>query len=621
MADAASHAIRSKGNTLIEAEDYSNRSEQFPYAEPCKKCSGQHNLGFFWKDSWFELEVVVAMDNRFDLSLRASSATGTSIALFTMGEDSQEPTQLDVVQVPKTTSWNDYIVTEKLQLTLPAGKHRLRFRNLVDGANVDYITFSAKSDTLATNGLGQSLTVVHPPKNQGADKNPLKGFGSGWWREKDDYATVGFQYIEWGRLEPKDDQFDWDYVEEVLAREGTRGRHLILQFVVDWDYREPLDENYVGPDWLLKMVGEHKGHADEDDPSSRPMRATKYNHPQYEVEAVEAIEALTGYFKNDPRVFILQAGLLGFWSEWHTFPREDWSPNVRTKQAVMKAYLNNLPEHVFTQIRYPNEATVKPRYRVGYTNGSATPTDHGYEFGQQIEARSLWKNGPITGEWPPNVEEPFWQRFFQTDEGQKFIDQGHYSTLLMPEPKHIKEQIADWAPEDRFMDMHRSLGYKLQADRVRHVFTDDGHLNIELTLANAGIAPFYQDWNLQLAILDGTSSEVRDLLPVEADLRKLAPGDTMTLKAKGNVKLNQDVLHRIAFRILQPMADAGKSEAWLLEARNTYVVLANEIDVIAGKWNDQNALEGGWNVLAPIQSTLTADTASLPFEGSFRPRD
>ncbi|MGB7328045.1 MAG: DUF4832 domain-containing protein [Rubripirellula sp.] len=459
------------------------------------------------------------------------------------------------------------------------------------------------------------VSVVLPPKNAGADKNPLKGFGSGWWRPNDDYATVGFQYIEWGRLEPKDDRFDWEYVEEVLDREGTRGRHLILQFVVDWDYREPLDENYVGPDWLLKKVGEHRGHADENDPSSRAMRATKYNDPQYVAEATEAIEALTGYFKDDPRVFILQAGLLGFWSEWHTFPREDWSPNRRTKQTILKAYLDHLPEHAFTQIRYPNEASVKPQYRVGYTNGSATPTDHGYEFGQQIEAQSLWKNGPVTGEWPPNVEKPFWQLFFQTDEGQKFIDQGHYSTLLMPEPKHIKEQLSDWTPDSRFMDMHRSLGYKLQAEQVRHVFADDGQLHIELTLANAGIAPFYQNWNLQLAILDGTSSEVKDLIPVDTDLRKLAPGETMTLKVTSNRELDRNASHRIACRILQPKADADKSETWLLDARNTYVVLANEIDVIEGQWNDQNAIEGGWNILAPIQSELS------PFEGSFRPRD
>ena len=42
------------------------------------------------------------------------------------------------------------------------------------------------------------------------------------------------------------------YVEDVLDRTGTRGRHLNLQFVVDWDFNEPIEKNYLGPDWVAE---------------------------------------------------------------------------------------------------------------------------------------------------------------------------------------------------------------------------------------------------------------------------------------------------------------------------------------------------------------------------------
>lgn len=607
FANAEPHNIRQRGKTLIEAENYSAVSKNYPYGEPCTKCSGQNNLGFFWKDSWFEIEVQIPDDSVYDVSLRASSVDGTSIELLDRDRDDAERQRIGLFNVPKTREWSRYAVVESIKLSLTAGKHTLRFKNLGEGANVDFITFAAASQ--------DQITSYSPPKSVGPYKNPLKGFGSGWWRADDDYATVGFQYIQWRELEPKDNQFDWSYVEEVLNREGTRGRHLILQFVVDWDYREPVEANYLGPDWLLKKVGEHRGLADPKNPSSRKMRATKYNNPAYIEEATEAIEALTGYFKDDPRVFVLQAGLLGFWSEWHTFPREDWSPNPQTKRAILDAYLKNLPAASFTQIRYPNEESVQPRIGIGYTNGSATPTNHGYEFGKVIEQQSLWKNGPITGEWPPNVEKQYWKRFFQTNEGEKFVRQARYSTLLMPEQKQIKQQLPGWKTDDRFMSMHQQMGYNLQAQRVRHLVSDDDRLHLEIKLHNAGIAPFYQDWNVQLGILDGRN--VVETISLDTDLRKLGPGTSSVLKCVSTQKYDRNHNHRIGLRILQPGADQNKTKRWPLEARNVYVVLANEVDVVDGMWGKRNELAGGWNIVCP--SPMQVHETSFPFAGSFRP--
>lgn len=44
-----------------------------------------------------------------------------------------------------------------------------------------------------------------------------------------------------------------------------------------------------------------------------------------------------------------------------------------------------------------------------------------------------------------------------------------------------------------------------------------------------------------------------------------------------------------------------KTSRWELDARYTYVVSVNELDVVPGFCNARNALEGGWNRLDEVQ--------------------
>ncbi len=613
---AEPHQIRQRGRTLVEAENFSRASDGFPYAESCRECSGQQNLGFFWKNSWFEMELDVSTTCQVAVSLRASSLQGTKIAIQLRDEAEAEPdTSPDAmgIDIPQTGAWTNYKNTAATQIVLPAGKQTLRFTNLQEGAaNLDYITFSVEASAVKT----------RPPVTAGPPINPLKGFNTGWWRNED-YASVGFQYLQWGDFEPKDNEFNWDYVEQILNREGTRGRHCILQFVVDWAYDDPLESNYRGPQWLLEKVGEHKGTADPQDPNSQSLRATRYNDPQFIAEASEAIEALLTRYKDDPRTFLIQVGVLGFWGEWHTFPRVDWSPTNETKSAILNAYLSNLGADHHTQVRYPDDPAVKPTRGIGYNNGSATLTEHGEEFGNLINEQELWRNGPVGGEWPPNISDAgIWKRFFQTDEGLTFLTKGHYSTMLPPEGKDIVKFIPNWRRDARFMTMHRRMGYNLQVTEVRQLSpsASPGQLHVEIDLHNAGIAPFYKNWDVQLGILGRDSTDVID---VATDLRSIGPGETVTISAVAELSSPNDN-HRLGLRILQPGAldEHTNDQRWILKARNVYVVLSNEVRVVEGTWGPKKQFQGGWNILStvPRESNRPTSTAiSFPFQGSFRP--
>ena len=117
---------------------------------------------------------------------------------------------------------------------------------------------------------------------------------------------------------------------------------------------------------------------------------------------------------------------------------------------------------------------------------------------------------------------------------------------------------------------------------------------------------------------------VVDSINVESDLRTLLPGNSLTLTATTK-PLDWSKRYKMGLRILQPGADKEKDEGWKLNARNVYVVTANDIEVIDGVWDENKALRGGWNMLGDlnVQATIPqlADEGFFPFQGSFRPID
>ena len=169
------------------------------------------------------------------------------------------------------------------------------------------------------------------------------------------------------------------------------------------------------------------------------------------------------------------------------------------------------------------------------------------------------------------------------------------------------------------------MGYNFRVTEVRHFYASDStRKHIEVDLSNVGIAPFYKDWNVELAICDEGMDSIVERIDVETDIRAIEPSDSITLKATTNKPLDPLRGYQLALRILQPGADEDKTEAWKLNERNVYVVLANEIEVIDGIWDKKtNALRGGWNVLGKVDlpPAMPSQAAGkfFPFEGSFRP--
>ena len=452
---------------------------------------------------------------------------------------------------------------------------------------------SAESESNITdptgNGPGETEIEVHTYlKTQGPDKNPLKGWNSGWWNSREE-ASVGFQYIPWKEFEPKNGQFDYENVEQIIDRPGSRGRHVSLRLYCDW-FGESLVSRGC-PEWMYTEVGVKRLRGENG------RYITDFNDPNFIKEATQAIRALGNRYDDDPRIHSFQIGVLGYWGEWHTFDSringETYSIAEETEQKVLSAYRESFKTAKLVA-RYPNRSVLATATDIGYHNDYFHPNDgHSDDFDAAVEAAEKWRFGPIGGEIPPGLSSADYEKLYQTSKGVSMIRRARYSTM---KPGEVEEKH-----REKHMELHRLMGYNFQIERALFSDSADTSLAITLELTNTGVAPIYYPWQVQFGILDksDTALVTRDAEP--HDLTKLLPGEVFEFQGELSLAEIDSGEHRLAVRIIQPSADALKSERWKLDPVHTYIRFANELPVIKGSWDSKNRLRGGWSVLGDVR--------------------
>ena len=470
-------------------------------------------------------------------------------------------------------------------------------------------------------------------KNTGPDKNPMKGWSDGWNRitQNRTETSVGFQYIPWWRIEPEDDQFDKDAVERILDDHGTIGRHIIIRVQCDWHGRHEYNPENGGsnngrsrgcPEWIYTekgvahIEGEEQTNTDNGEVFTRNV--TDVNDPVYLEESIELIAKLAEFYEDDPRLYAIELGYLGYWGEWHTFG-SNLNPNPpagsdytaddverysnsyiikdSSKQAILDATQHHFPT---TQLmgRYPGQLFFESVNDIGYHNDFFLPNNsHSEDFENAISEDERWKQGTIGGEAPPEFERGSNKvDLFTTPTGMEMIETGHYSTML------LDETPVDPAQLEGYMALHRKMGYNYQIDSALFPEKlDQGQLfNITLSIDNIGVAPFYYDWRVEYALLDSNNQLVKSVEANGYDIRRMMPNSTTDISGlinTGNVATGE---YQVGLRIIQPGSRNNKAEQWKLLARNTYIVFSNNISVIEGFWNANNALIGGWSILGKV---------------------
>ena len=305
-----------------------------------------------------------------------------------------------------------------------------------------------KNDDSTSLETASKIVEYTYPKNNGPYKNPMKGWNTGWWKDYE-YASVGFQYIKWKDFEPSNGSFNYDYIEEVINRPGSAGRHLILRLYTDWYGDNEISDG--GPDWLFDQIGVER----LKDENGKYI--TNFNNEKYLSEAKEAINALSLRYDSDPRIYTFQIGMIGYWGEWHSYGySEDFHLTNETKDQILTFYKDNFQNKKLMG-RYPWIEPLKSTGGIGFHNDYFGPVPHSDEFDEAIFDGNKWIEGPIGGEYPPQISQNDFNQIYLSELGETMIKKGHYSTMkVINACENESDELCDV-----FMKLHRLMGSNL----------------------------------------------------------------------------------------------------------------------------------------------------------------
>lgn len=383
--------------------------------------------------------------------------------------------------------------------------------------------------------LSLNAEIVHLKAGSSPADNPLKGLVP-----YSDYADEGdahfphsleFDYLPLAKLMLGESRFDWEPLESLLNKIAARGNQAVFRIWIEY----PGQKSGV-PDFLREQGVKVTSWKNSDE--KKTCFTPDYDDERM-VSALESfIAALGKRYDGNPRIGFITAGLLGSWGEWHTYPREDLFASPKTQRRVLEAYekaFNTSP----ILLRYPvgkddDHWAANAHYDMGFHDDSFAwgTLDRGKKddwFFIPIlkkagdAALNKWRTQPIGGEVRPEL----WGQIFdskpvhpQAQDFAECVRQTHVSWLM--ESGMFKEK----AKASRYSGAEaqvQKMGYDFHVSTA-DIHRDDTKLHVHLTVLNQGVAPFYQDWRLELAALDA-DGEITHRWPVDWKITGLMPSD------------------------------------------------------------------------------------------------
>ena len=244
-----------------------------------------------------------------------------------------------------------------------------------------------------------------------------------------------------------------------------------------------------------------------------------YTDPRLLEPLLAFIAALGARYNKHPRVGFVALGTLGFWGEWHTWPKDDWFPGRAVQQKVLTAYKKAFPDKILLA-RYPANRVTADADWLGYHDDLFPEDTEGPEDWKFLSMlrrggrTANWKRAALGGELVPG-------------QATKWLGEGWEKTKHMVEATHLS-WMGPYCPANeekltpelkaRAHELVRRMGYQFRLTEL----TLKGK-QLTLTGVNEGVAPFYYPWPLELAVLDPAGRVLKTkTLPV--DIRTWLPG-------------------------------------------------------------------------------------------------
>lgn len=359
--------------------------------------------------------------------------------------------------------------------------------------------------------------AIRPQPAEGPLDNPLKGWcpytNAGTIHQP--YSMV-FQYISWRELEPAEGNFRFEEWEKGWDVGAARDKHIIFRVYVDY----PNKPSGL-PDWLRKAGVKESAYEDYGGGQS-----PDYDDPRMIAGMERLIAALGKRYNHHPRIAFVQLGLLGFWGEWHTYPRTELYASPETERSIIEAYRAAFPLKSL-MVRYARGFAGEQEWIGFHDDMFPEDTDNGKGWSflaglRKAKRAENWKVAVIGGEMVPGKADQWLGRDFDTT--RTMLDRSHFTWIGPYGPALAREKDEQF--RKRSEQLVRKMGYCFQITEVTHRAELKPRETVPLSLKgkNHGVAPFYYPWSVEWALLD-SSGKVVSAEKTEWDIRKWLPGE------------------------------------------------------------------------------------------------
>ncbi len=383
---------------------------------------------------------------------------------------------------------------------------------------------------LALPALGDPVPLQPGPSP--AD-NPLKGLVPYAEPEPGSFPhSLEFDYLRFADLMTGPQAFNWQPLEQFLEGVARRGNQAIFRIWLEYPGKDSGLPAFLREAGVQLTSWKNPG-------EKSPCHTPDYADERL-VSALETfITELGRRYDADPRIGFITAGLLGSWGEWHTHPREDLFAPASTQRRVLAAYQRAFRKTPVL-LRYPTgaghaDAAANAELPFGYHDDSfawgtldtGRPQDRWFYLpslkAAGPSALNKWRAHPIGGEVRPEVWGQIHDAQPRHRQAQDFlacVEQTHVSWLM---ESGLFETKPNAQRQARAVAHVRRMGYDFQI-QTAEMQREGKTVKIDLRLVNQGVAPFYQDWPLELAALDD-QDRITQRWPVNWKLTGLLPGD------------------------------------------------------------------------------------------------
>jgi hypothetical protein len=150
------------------------------------------------------------------------------------------------------------------------------------------------------------------------------------------------------------------------------------------------------------------------------------------------------------------------------------------------------------------------------------------------------------------------------DDYYECVDETHASWLIY----HAAfTDVRPGTPEfERIVNASRYLGYDLQVIGSA-VVTESDNANVSVSIQNKGVAPFYYDWQIVLALADGEGNIINET-PADWKLTQILPGAPVGHKGAISTEGLSPGEYSLLMRVVNPLEN-GKNLRFSNESQDS----------------------------------------------------